>query len=238
MKTEEIICPKCGSRHIKKNGTTRQKKQRYRCQRCGKQFLFALSYRNRAWMPHLRELIVPMSLNGSGIRDTSRVLRVSTNTVLKVLRLAAAQIKEPRVPPRIKALEMDEQWSFVQNKKQQQWLWYGLNRRTGRIAAFVVGRRTDWSCRQLERKLARCQVQCFFTDHWKSYRKTLDPQRHVTGKKGTQNIERCNLNFRTHIKRLQRRTICFSKSIEMHLNLIKIYIHHRNSNAKSRQHHF
>ncbi|HEX8493561.1 MAG TPA: IS1 family transposase, partial [Pyrinomonadaceae bacterium] len=41
-----------------------------------------------------------------------------------------------------------------------------------------------------------------------------------------------NLNFRTHLKRLQRRTICFSKSTEMHEALIKLYIDQHN-----RQHH-
>ena len=234
MKTEEITCPRCGSRHIKKNGTTRQKKQRYRCHECGKQFLFALNYRYRALIPLLRELIVPMTLNGSGIRDTSRVLGISTNTVLRTLRCAAREIQEPRVPPRIKDLEMDEQWSFVQNKKQQQWLWYGLNRRTKRIAAFVLGRRTDRNCRALCKKLKPCRVQTYYTDHWKSYTKSLDPKRHQIGKKGTQNIERHNLNFRTHLKRLQRRTICFSKSLDMHQNVIKLYIHHINNP----QHHF
>jgi insertion element IS1 protein InsB len=192
-----------------------------------------------AYIPLVRELIVPLALNGSGIRDTARVLRLSPTTVLGVLRKAAAQITEPHVPWRIKYLELDEQWSFVHDKKRQRWLWYGLNRRTGRIAAYVIGRRTDRSCRQLCRKLSRCQVQNFYTDDWPSYAKCLDAKcldakRHHIGKSGTQNIERKNLNFRTHLKRLQRRTICFSKSDEMHQAVLKLYIHALNSN----QHHF
>lgn len=175
-----------------------------------------------------------MTLNGSGVRDIARVLRISATTVLLALRQAAAVTPEPRVPPRIKELEIDEQWSFVQNKKQQNWLWYALNRRTGRIAAFFIGRRTDVSCRQLCQKLASCRVQEFYTDHWKSYAKCLDRQIHFVGKTGTQNIERKNLNFRTHLKRLQRRTIGFSKSSEMHYNVLKLYIHALNS----KQHHF
>ena len=220
--------------HIKKNGTTRQGKQRYRCQECGKGFLFCLHYTYRACSPLWRELIVPMTLNSSGVRDIARVLQISPTTVGAVLRAAAAEVGEPRVPPRIKELKIDEQWSFVQSKKQQNWLWYALNRRTGRIAAFVIGRRTDKSCRQLCRKLALCRVQEFYTDPWKSYTKCLDPQFHFVGKTGTQNIERKNLNFRTHLKRLQRRTIGFSKSFEMHCNVLKLYIHALNS----KQHHF
>ncbi len=241
VQASENTCPRCGGCHIKKNGTTLQGKQRYRCKICSKTFkicsktfLFALSYSYRAYIPLVRELIVPMALNGSGIRDTARVLSLSPTTVLGVLRKAAEQITEPHVPWRIKDLELDEQWSFVDEKKQQRWLWYGLNRRTGRIAAYVIGRRTDRSCRQLCRKLSHCRVQNFYTDDWPSYAKCLDAERHRIGKKGTQNIERKNLNFRTHLKRLQRRTICFSKSEEMHQAVLKFYIHALNSN----QHHF
>jgi len=234
VKTKEESCPSCDSRHVKKNGTTRQDKQRYRCQECGKSFLFCLHYTYRACSRLWRELIVPMTLNSSGVRDTARVLRISPNTVLSVLRKAAAEIPEPRVPPRIKELEIDEQWSFVHDKKQQNWHWYALNRRTGRIAAFFIGRRTDQSCRQLCQKLAPCDVLEFYTDQWKSYSKFIDPQFHFIGKTGTQNIERKNLNFRTHLKRLQRKTIGFSKSTQMHYNVLKLYIHALNS----KQHHF
>ena len=175
-----------------------------------------------------------MTLNGSGVRDIARVLRISPTTVLSVLRQAAWHTPEPRVPRRILALEVDEQWSFVQNKEQQMWLWYGLNRHTGYIPAFVLGRRTDANCRQLGQKLASCQVRGFYTDDWKSYAKVLPTKRHHIGKDGTQRIERKNLNFRTHLKRMQRKTICFSKSAEMHKNVIKLYINALNS----KQQHF
>jgi IS1 family transposase len=44
-----------------------------------------------------------------------------------------------------------------------------------------------------------------------AYAKLLPAKRHQVGKAGTRHIERHNLNFRTHVKRLQRRTICYSK---------------------------
>ena len=40
----------------------------------------------------------------------------------------------------------------------------------------------------------------------------------------TWKIERKNLNFRTHIKRLNRKTICYSKDEEIHDNVIGMYI--------------
>jgi len=54
-----------------------------------------------------------MTLNGSGIRDITRVLRVSLNTVLKVLRAEAARTPGPHPPPRVADVEVDEMWSFV-----------------------------------------------------------------------------------------------------------------------------
>lgn len=119
-------------------------------------------------------------------------------------------------------------WSFIRAKSEQCWLWYGINRTTKRIAAYVLGRRTDKSCRQLAERLSAPQVENYYTDDWQSYAKYLDAEHHHIGKDGTQNIERHNLNFRTHIKRSHRRTICFSKNEEMHAAVIKLYVNYLN----------
>lgn len=168
-------------------------------------------------------------MNGSGIRDIARVLSISTQTVMKTIRASAAAVSEPRVPPRIKDLEIDEFWSFVKDKSQQCRCWYGLNRATTRIAAYVLGRRTDASCRQLRDKLAGCAVEQFYTDDWQSYARMLPGERHTISKAETLNIGRHNLNFRTHLERLHRRTICFSTSNEMHAAVIKLYVNHVNA---------
>ena len=44
----------------------------------------------------------------------------------------------------------------------------------------------------------------------------LEPEQHTIGKAYTQKIERKHLTFRTRLKRLVRKTICFSKSILLH----------------------
>jgi insertion element IS1 protein InsB len=50
--------------------------------------------------------------------------------------------------------------------------------------------------------------------------KYIPSSKHIIGKSDTWRIERLNLNFRTHIKRLNRRTICFSKDEKIHDNVI------------------
>lgn len=223
---EEVACPRCSSLNVKKNGITAQHKQRYRCKDCGRQFITDYTY--QAYKAEVRSLVLPMTMNGSGIRDTSRVLRVSTNTVLRLIRNAAQGVTEPVVPGRIADLELDEFWSFVGEKKRQRWTWYAFDRQRKQVTAFVNGRRTDRSCAGLLKKLAGSRVKRFHTDKWGSYVKLLPGRNHAVGKEGTRNIERHNLNFRTHVKRLQRRTICFSKSDEMHDAVIKLYVQHSN----------
>ena len=49
-----------------------------------------------------------------------------------------------------------------------------------------------------------------------AYERNIDEEKHSVGKNNTQKIERKNLNLRTWIKHLTRKTICFSKLEKMH----------------------
>lgn len=120
--------------------------------------------------------------------------------------------------------ELDELWSFVQNKKQQRWLWLAIDHHSGTVLAYTLGRRTDDSCQKLINLLEPFNVQCFFTDDWGSYDRKVAEKKHVVGKRNTQKIERKNLTLRTRIKRLCRKMICFSKTIRMHDLVIGLFI--------------
>ncbi|MBM0744708.1 hypothetical protein JOY44_24405 [Phormidium sp. CLA17] len=52
----------------------------------------------------------------------------------------------------------------------------------------------------------------------------LDEDQHVVGKWNTQKIERKHPTLRTRIKRLARKTICFSKSVWLHDVVISLFI--------------
>jgi len=64
----------------------------------------------------------------------------------------------------------------------------------------------------------------YYTDDWRSYTRYLEADKHEIGKRNTQKIERKNLNFRTWVKRLTRKTICFSKLESMHDIVIGLLI--------------
>src|SRR6266542_1973443 len=229
---EAIICPRCSSASIVKNGKTSQRKQRYLCKDCRRQFI--RDYANLGCVGAVRDLVVPLTINGAGIRDIERVLFLSTNTILKTLLEAATLADDPAYPRRVHDLEMDESWSFIGAKRRQRWTWYGYDRQRRKVVAFVNERRTDAACRQLLQKLGDCRITRYHTDNWQSYARFLPTRRHRTGKEGTSRIERHNLNFRTRLKRLQRHTICYSKSAVTHDAVIKLYVHHSNAG----HHHF
>ncbi len=64
----------------------------------------------------------------------------------------------------------------------------------------------------------------FYTDRWGAYTRHLDPEVHTVGKRYTQKIERKHLTLRVRIKRLVRKTICFSKSTQMHDIVIGLFV--------------
>ena len=64
----------------------------------------------------------------------------------------------------------------------------------------------------------------YFTDDWGAYERHLDAAQHTVGKAHTQKIESKHINLRTRIKRLVRRTICFSKTERRHDLVIGLFI--------------
>jgi insertion element IS1 protein InsB len=120
--------------------------------------------------------------------------------------------------------EVDEQWSFVGNKKNRRWLWYAWEPRYKRIIAHAFGKRNTDALRALLALLKPFDISFFFTDDFSVYTKELPREKHVVGKRFTQRIERTNLTLRSRLKRLVRKTIGFSKSEEMHDKVIGTFI--------------
>jgi transposase-like protein len=82
-----VRCPHCQSEAVVKYGKTSNGKERFRCQQtaqCGRTFLRSYTY--AGCLPPVKQQIVEMTLNGSGIRDITRVLQVGPNTVIKELK--------------------------------------------------------------------------------------------------------------------------------------------------------
>jgi transposase-like protein len=82
-----VHCPHCQSEQVIKGGKTQVGTQRYKCQNVDcphYSFQLDLTYKGRS--PAIKERIIDMALNGSGIRDTARVLQISPTTVINELK--------------------------------------------------------------------------------------------------------------------------------------------------------
>lgn len=120
--------------------------------------------------------------------------------------------------------ELDEQWSYVGDKSHQRWIWYAVDHETNTVLAYVFGRRKDVVFKELKALLDPLGISRYYTDDWAAYERHLDAEKHEIGKRNTQKIERKNLNLRTWVKRLARKTICFSKLELMHDTVIGLLI--------------
>ena len=235
----KVSCPHCQSDEVVRCGKTATNKQRFSCKNvlCHvKTFIVDYSYKGR--QVSTQKAIIEMSLNSSGIRDISRVLGVSTATVIKILKKKEGELEsinrkllealDPREVTveivKVEEVELDEMWSFVGNKNNQRWLWHAIDHQTGKVLAYVLGRRKDEVFLKLKQLLEPFGIQTFYTDDWGAYDRHLEPENHKVGKRNTQKIERKHLTLRTRIKRLARKTICFSKSIQMHDILIGLFV--------------
>ena len=125
---------------------------------------------------------------------------------------------------RVDEAEVDERWSFVGKKAEPRWLWHAIDHASGTVLAYVFGRRQDAVFLQLQALLEPFGIRHFYTDGWGAYERHLAPEQHHVGKAKTQKIESKHINLRTRIKRLVRRTICFSKTEYMHDLVIGLFI--------------
>lgn len=124
----------------------------------------------------------------------------------------------------IEESELDEMWSYVGKKTNPRWLWHAIDRQTGQVLAYVFGRRKDKVFLQLKQLLEPFGIKRYCTDGWGAYERHLPVESHEIGKRKTQRIEQKHLRLRTRIKRLVRKTICFSKTEEMHDIVIGLFI--------------
>ena len=83
----QVYCPECGGPDVVKYGKQRNGTQRYRCDNAKCEHgTFILNYQNKGASATVKQQVIDMAMNGSGIRDTARVLGISPSTVIDVLK--------------------------------------------------------------------------------------------------------------------------------------------------------
>jgi insertion element IS1 protein InsB len=206
-------CQKAGKQ---KNGV-----QKFFCAVC-KKYQQSV-YRNKAWDRGTKPLIAKMVCESVSVRGIARILKIAINTVQADIKRTANVIVKPPIRIQQGNIEVDELRTFIGNKQNQYWVAYALNRATGEVMDFVVGKRSKRTLRTLIRTLLLSGVCKINTDRLNIYRSLITASIHDYRMYGTNRIERKNLSIRTDIKRLSRRTICFGRSRAMLENCLKIY---------------
>ena len=237
--TDNLPCPACASSHIKRNGHTHYGAQNYQCLDCGRQFVEA----HDTFSAAQQELLEKLLLERLSLRGICRVLGIALTSLLRFMEaLYAASATDLNVvlPAGGATVERlclqvaaDELWSFVQAKKNKQWVGLAFDRDTRQVSAFYVGDRARQSAEKLWRRIPAVDRQkaTFSTDGWDAYQGVIPSAQHdVCDKKSgrTSGVERFNCTLRQRCSRLVRKTLSFSKKLANHIGAIKYFLCHYN----------
>jgi insertion element IS1 protein InsB len=95
---------------------------------------------------------------------------------------------------------------------------------SGVVLAYAFGRRADKVLVKLQQLLKPFGLVHFYTDAAGVYERHLPTAAPTVGNIYTQQIERKHLTLRARMKRLARKTICFSKSVFMPDTVIGLFV--------------
>jgi IS1 family transposase len=131
-------------------------------------------------------------------------------------------------------LEIDEFWTFVGSKTNKQWLIYAYDREGKEIVAYVFGDRSKKTANKLRKKLEELGITYdrIATDNWDAFivafSKNLTNAKHDIGKQYTNGIEGNNCLLRHRMRRVFRKTCCFSKIMRNHIKALEMTIFYFN----------
>jgi IS1 family transposase len=194
-----------------------------------------LSGKPRTRTPGVKiELLLLERISLAGI---ARVMDVSESWLQNYVNhlYAAVEQKATVIPKQVgkHTVQMDELWSFVDDKGNKQWAWLAIDAKTREVIGCHIGDRSLKSAQALWDSLPSVYRQCakIYTDHWEAYAAVLPSKRHKSvGKESglTSYIERLNNTLRQRVSRLVRKTLSFSKKLENHKSAIWNFIHDYN----------
>jgi IS1 family transposase len=180
----------------------------------------------RGCRPGILQLIKIMLVRGIGIRDINTVLKVSIIKVLKVLKSDEYAIKPKR--SHYDCLETDELWTYVGKKKNKVWLSYAYHRERGEIVAY---NRDIKTAEKLKERIHERGIsyELIATDNGDNFLGVFGEGGHLVGKEHTVGIEGNKCRLRHRIRRVFRRTCCFSERVYNHLkafDMVFFYINY------------
>jgi insertion element IS1 protein InsB len=215
-----IGCKFCGNR-CQKAGKQANGTQRAYCSSCKK--FQQVTYRYQVYKADKVSMIAMLVCESVSIRGIARVLKIAKDTVMKKILSIARCVTKPPISLNRCEVEVDEIRTYIGNKDNQFWVAYALCSESRQVIDFTVGKRSKRTLKTIVDTVLISGVQKIRTDNLNIYQSLIPKSRHLRGAYVINHIERNNLNLRTHLKRLSRRTICFSRSLVMLSACLKIY---------------
>ncbi|WP_407896494.1 IS1 family transposase [Scytonema sp. NUACC26] len=217
-------CPYCESTEIRKNGK-RRGKQNHICVNCGRQFINVYSPL-RGYSNEIKKECLRLYCNGMGFRAIERDKAVHHTTVINWVKQIGEQLPDaPQVQEIPEVGELDELETFIGSKKKV-WLWTAVNHFRGGILAWVVGDRSSETFKFLWEIVSCWGCYFYVTDGWKVYPCFLSPGDQIVSKTYMTRIEGENTRLRHYLARLHRKTLCYSKSVDMLKHSIRLLLHY------------
>lgn len=195
--------------------------QRYQCKNC-KRYQQTVYTKQRipkedyTWAHKLNN-------EGCGISNIARLLHISKSSVQRIIIRIAGKLQMPVYKEKGESYQVDELRTYCGNKGNECWIIYAINAKTGKVIDFCIGRRTKENIKKVIDNILVLNPKRIYTDGLNIYPGLIPKTIHRVFEYCTNKIERSNLTLRTHLKRLSRKTICFTKSNEMLENCVKVY---------------
>jgi len=207
------LCYKRG----KRNGI-----QQYSCKICKKYQL--KEYRKPRIPPEKYEWTVRLNNEGCGISNIARLLEISKSSVQRLIERIVANLQLPEINEIGQSYEIDELRTYCGNKRNELWLIYAINRYSKQIINFVVGRRTKENIAIIISMLQKLHPKAIYSDRLNIYQTLICKGIHKVYSRCINYIERKNLTLRTLLKRLARKTLCFTRTAEMLKNVVFLLV--------------
>lgn len=171
-----------------------------------------------------QELVVKCLRNGMSLHGIRRITGIAISTQIRLIKKLGKSIKSYPEYKQGDIYEVDELRTYLGRKTRGIWIILAKSRLTGRIVDMQIGHRTKRNLKRVIDKLLELNPKAIYTDGLKEYGLVIPKSIHKVVQYGTNHVERFNLTLRTHLARLNRRTICYSKSRSMLENTVKVYL--------------
>lgn len=218
-------CPECESTHIRKNGH-RRGKQNYICVDCGRQFIDHYTPQ-QGYSDEVKRECLKMYVNGSGFRAIERVKGVHHTTVISWVKQVGELLPDAYAPERQPEVgELDELETFVGSKKNKIWLWTAVDHFKAGILGWVVGDHSAQTFTPLWNLVMLWNCYFYVSDGNRVYPLFIPDEDHIVSKTYMTRVEGENTRLRHYLARLHRKTLCYSKSVEMLEHSVRLLLHY------------